>query len=188
MHFPLSKDSLLIETERLVLRPLLETDAEAIQQLRSDERVNQYLDRPASITKEYALEFIRRIQRNTAENDCFYWAITLKPHPTLIGTICFWNLVPEKNQAELGYELYTPFHGKGIMHEAVQAILRLGFESLDFELIAATPVHKNESSVKLLLRNGFELFNSPEMFLSEEGIQIGMVVYLLRKDSFMAQQ
>jgi ribosomal-protein-alanine N-acetyltransferase len=188
MNFPKALDSLLIETERLVLRPLQDSDAEALQRLRSDERVNQYLDRPASITIEYALEFIHRIQRNTAENDCFYWAIALKSDPTLIGTVCFWNLVPEKNQAELGYELYTPFHGKGIMMEAVNAVLKTGFESLDFELITATPVYLNEDSVKLLLRNGFEFFEDAGQFLSEEEIQVGMVVYLLDKSRYLAQQ
>jgi RimJ/RimL family protein N-acetyltransferase len=48
-------------TERLVLRELLATDAAAIIVLRSNDIVNQYINRPKTITPAGALQFIEKI-------------------------------------------------------------------------------------------------------------------------------
>ena len=83
-----------ITTERLMLRQLTADDAVDIAILRSDEIVNKYLDRKATTGIDEANRFINKINTGINNNECFYWAIALKNNNSLIGTICYWNIVP----------------------------------------------------------------------------------------------
>src|ERR1700739_2910268 len=95
----------ILETERLVLRQLDIGDENEIFQLRSDEGVNKFLDRPRANTLDDAKRFIEKIVKGINGNECLYWAITLKNEKKLVGTICLWNFSLENNSAEIGYEL-----------------------------------------------------------------------------------
>ncbi|MET3499064.1 ribosomal-protein-alanine N-acetyltransferase [Mucilaginibacter rubeus] len=149
MHF--------LNTDRLGLRGLLESDALQILALRSNAEVNKHLDRAANTTVDEALSFIKKIEDIVSNNEGFYWAITLKDKDELIGTICYWNLNAANKSAEIGYELHPDYHGQGFMQEAISAVLAFGFNDQHFELITACPKQGNESSVKLLKKTGFSL-------------------------------
>src|SRR6266481_3917752 len=81
-----------LTTGRLILRRLMMDDAAEIAMLRSDERVNQYLDRPKTSTFSEAVEFINKIDKGLKNNESYYWAISIKDEHKLIGTICLWNI------------------------------------------------------------------------------------------------
>ncbi|SEN41161.1 ribosomal-protein-alanine N-acetyltransferase [Mucilaginibacter gossypiicola] len=144
-------------TDRLNLRGLLESDALQIMALRSNAEVNKYLDRPSDTTIEQALSFINKIGEIVSGGNGFYWGITLKNKPELIGTICYWNLNPADKKAEIGYELHPAYQGRGYMREAVSTVLEAGFNKLGFELVTACPQQANKSSHSLLKKKGFSL-------------------------------
>src|SRR5687767_3682938 len=102
-------------TKRLVLRPLRENDAPRILELRSNPEVNKFIDRIPTSHLEQAYHFIGMITENIEKKDSYYWAITIED--TLIGTICLWNFIKEKNKAEIGFELLPEFQRKGLMQE-----------------------------------------------------------------------
>ncbi|MFB0496638.1 ribosomal-protein-alanine N-acetyltransferase [Mucilaginibacter sp. OAE612] len=145
----------ILNTDRLGLRGLLESDAPQILALRSNAEVNKHLDRAANTTVDEALSFIKKIEVIVSNNEGFYWAITLKDKDELIGTICYWNLNAANKSAEIGYELHPDYHGQGFMQEAISAVLAFGFNDQHFELITACPKQGNESSMKLLKKTGF---------------------------------
>ena len=134
----------VLDTTRLLLRQLKETDVSAIYSLRSNEQVNQFLDRPTAKDPEEAKAFIQKI----TENKSYYWGITLKEDGNLIGTICFWNLSADRKSAELGYELHPDYQGKGYMDEAIKEVI--GFASG-----AALPSLKHIHIGITLLRRNF---------------------------------
>jgi ribosomal-protein-alanine N-acetyltransferase len=170
MQFP------LLTTERLILRFLTLEDAPEIFRIRSDDRVNKYLDRPKATSIEDALTFIRKIQ---TVNAGFYWGISLKDNNTLIGAVCFWNIVIEKKSGEIGYELHPDYQGKGIMQEAITAVIKYGFETAGFNVITALPAADNEKSIQLLERNNFVKDTNFEYISKEESDnQVG---YILKK-------
>ena len=140
---------------RLLLRQLEETDDKAIFSLRSDDRVNRFLDRKKPTAIEEASTFIHQINASIAENNSLYWAITLKEKHTLIGTICLWNYSPDRKTAELGYELSPEQQGKGLMQEALQAVTRYAFEKAGFTTLEAYTHKDNLASTRLLLKQGF---------------------------------
>lgn len=172
----------LLTTERLCLRGLLDSDAEGIMAIRSNAEVNKFLERSNDCSIDEALSFIKKIEGIVSRGEGFYWAITLADKGELIGTICYWNLEPANKKAEVGYELYPDQQGKGLMQEALLAVLSYGFETAGFELITACPLEGNESSVKLLTKSGFILIGK---FLSDSG-ENTYLDYQLSKDLWLA--
>lgn len=144
-----------LKTERLILRQLDIQDENEIFQLRSDDRVQEFLDRPKANTIEDAKRFIEKINKGINNNEWLFWAITLKNNNKLLGTICLWNLLLEKNSAEIGYELLPDCQGKGIMQEAIKEIVHYGFEKLKLDIIDAYMHPRNIKSIKIAERNGF---------------------------------
>jgi ribosomal-protein-alanine N-acetyltransferase len=162
----------VIETNRLVLRALNSDDGDALLKLRSDERVNLYIDRPPTSTIADAQAFIDKILNAGST----YWAISLKSAPGLIGTICLWNFDTEKSMAEMGYELMPDHQGKGIMNEAMQAIINYSLDELQLQVLTAITHPDNGANAKLLKRNGFKLDETNE-FVSEQDAD-GLIVYV----------
>ena len=144
-----------LTTNRLILRELKSEDAPDLVILRSDRRVNKYLDRPKTITINDAKAFIKKIHTGINKNEWFYWALSLKKDSELIGTICLWHIDKENDSAELGYELHPSLQGKGLMQEAVSAIINYAFIILKFKKIVAFTSPANERSVRFLERNNF---------------------------------
>jgi len=147
-----------ISTKRLFLRRIKQTDWEMISYLRSDKEVNKFVKRSNADTKEKALEFISKANKGVDDQKLYYWTITEKNSPKMIGSICLWNFSKDQKTAEIGYDLSPKFHRKGIMDESLKSILKFGFKNLNLDFIEAYTQKNNESSKKLLERNGFILF------------------------------
>lgn len=151
-----------LPTERLLLRQLSVGDAEEIFLLRSDTKVNELIDRVTATSIDEAYEFINKIIANQNNGEGIMWAITLKDTPKLIGTILYWNIVKDKDEAEIGYELLPAWHGKGIMQEALIKVIAFGFKSLRLKNIVAEPKMGNLRSVNLLEKCGFMKISETE--------------------------
>ena len=145
-----------LETERLYLRALKTEDANEIFVLRTDESVNEFIKRPRAKTIDDALQHIEKINNNIENDESILWAISMKNDPKLIGTICLWNIVKEKNHAEIGYELLPQFNGKGLMQEAFVKVIEYGFEKLQLKTIEAWLNVNNLRSIKILEKNNFK--------------------------------
>ncbi len=165
-----------LKTERLLLRFLKSTDKREIFMLRSDPKINKYIDRPQPINMEEALQFIKNRNHDLKENKSLYWAITLKDNPKLIGTICLWNFSEDIKTAELGYELFSAFQGKGMMNEAVKKVVETAFIKMGLGAIEAFTHKDNVKSRSLLLRNNF----LPDLKRKDED-NFDNLIFVLRK-------
>ncbi len=144
-----------ITNERLLLRKIELSDAKDLFILRSDERMMKYLDRPRAQTIEDAEKLIQVFEDNRIKNEGINWGITLKGDSRLLGTICFWKLQLENERSEIGYMLHADFHQKGIMQEAMTAVLNYGFTDLKLHSVEANVNPENIASIKLLEKNNF---------------------------------
>lgn len=144
-----------LQTERLQLREINEVHVEDILKIRSNEVINRFVKRNSPKNNYDALQFILTIKEKTRNNQTFYWGISLKDHLNLIGTICLWNFSEDRKTAEVGYELLPDYHGKGLMSEALKAVIEFGFNELNLHEIFAFTNRFNENSKKLLLRYSF---------------------------------
>jgi ribosomal-protein-alanine N-acetyltransferase len=149
-----------IVTERLVLRKIEKVDSAVILFLRSDKIVNQFIERPVhrqTKTIEDAVKFIEILDEGIENCKSITWGISLREGTVLIGTICLWNFSENRKEAEIGYDLNPEYHGKGIMSEAMKAVLNYGFDTRGFEKIEAFTHANNEKSKQLLLKHGFNV-------------------------------
>ena len=145
----------LLTTFRFILRPLTPDDAPYIFVLRTDDSINQFLDRPKARSIQDVHEFIKKIADGVSKDQSILWAIEHKGIAGLAGTICLWNISWEDARAEIGYELLPQHQGKGIMQEVMPVVLEYGFEVMELQLIVAELTVKNVRSVRLLEKHGF---------------------------------
>ena len=144
-----------LSTGRLSLRDIELEDAPQVLRIRSNEAVNQYINRKPPQTISDAEAFITRISNETEMGKIIFWAIARKDDPEMLGSVCFWNLSDDGKTAELGYELHPDFQGQGLMSEAIQETVDFGFSALDFEQIEAYTHRGNTPSIRLLRKLGF---------------------------------
>lgn len=83
--------------------------------------------------------------------------------------------------AELGYWLAEPFWGKGIMVQAVRAIVAYGFKTLPILRIFARPFGNNIASQRVLEKAGFILEARFEKTLFKDGNLLDELVYAVRR-------
>lgn len=163
-----------LETERLQLKEIKEQHVEDVLKIRSNETINRFVKRNSPKNNYDALQFILTIKERTKNNQTFYWGISLKDQSNLIGTICLWNFSEDRAVAEVGYELLPEYHRKGIMSEALKAVLNFAFDELHLQEIVAMTHKLNENSKRLLLKHDFVL----EEGRTDEGVPENMVFSL----------
>ncbi|WP_158729947.1 GNAT family N-acetyltransferase [Flavobacterium sp. I-STPA6A] len=144
-----------LETDRLILRRVNAGDVKEILMLRSNPETMQYIPRPLLKTDEEALEHIAMIDQKIEANEGINWAITLKDSPKLIGIIGHYRIKPEHYRAEIGYMLLPDYQKRGIITEAVKAVVHYGFNDLKLHSIEAVIAPENIGSAKVLEKNGF---------------------------------
>ncbi len=86
----------------------------------------------------------------------FRWGIELKEEDALIGSCGYYKWVkPEGRQAEIGYDLDPEYWGRGIMTEALTAIVEFGFRRMRLNRIELLALPHNRNSIRLARRLGF---------------------------------
>lgn len=145
----------VLTTPRLNLRRVTVADAADIFEMRSDSQVMQYIPRPLAQSIEDVESLIRMIDEFVEKNERINWAIEWKETGKVIGMVGYVNLKPEHNRAEVGYSLTRAWHRKGIMREALQEVLRYGFETMQLHSVEAITDAENVASGRLLLDVGF---------------------------------
>ncbi len=165
-----------LNTERLYLRKILPSDLDQVHYFRSDKEINKFIKRPQPQTLEMAAAHIEKISAEIRTNKSITWGIMLQDSQVLIGSICLWKFSEDMKTAEVGYDLDPKFHGKGIMSEALKAVLDFAFNRSGFETIKAYTDFRNISSKKLLKLHGF----IPSYVFIDPNNQDNTVYYLNR--------
>lgn len=174
----------ILKTNRLTMRDIRPEDAEAIYNMRSNGRVNQFIPRPKMETLDQSQVLIDRTIEAYQNRQAIGWAGILRDGNTIIGT-CGFNSIEFPNlRAEIGGELGIEYWGKGIAQEAVVAIINFGFQTLGLHTIEAKVAPDNRGSVFILERLGFV----KEAHYRDRGILNGafadMAVYTLFEDDW----
>ncbi len=151
----------IIQTERLILRQMTLKDTDAVFAIRSDYEVTKYNIGKAYTEKSQAEDLIKGIQEEYEEQKAVRWGITLKAENTVIGMTGFnyWHQVD--NRGSIGFDLAQAYWRKGIMREAVTAMINFGFAEMKLHRIEADASRYNTASIGLLKSLGFQ----------QEGIQ-----------------
>lgn len=144
-----------IETERLILRPFTQDDAEDVFDYAKDSRVGPIAGWPPHGDLEESREIIRTV---FSPDEVF--AIVLKDNGKVIGSVGFVNRhpageIPGCPDNEIGYALNPQFWGRGLVPEAVEAVLRWGFENRGYRRIWCGHYGGNWRSARVINKCGF---------------------------------
>jgi [ribosomal protein S5]-alanine N-acetyltransferase len=148
------KDLPTLETERLILRKMVLNDAEAVFAYASNSEVSRYTlwETHRSIEDSRAfLEFATQKYENGGEPD---WGIVYRGNGCLVGACGLVNWEAEHARAEVGFVLSREYWGRGLMSEAVRAILRFGFERMNLNRIEARCIAQNAASARVMEKAG----------------------------------
>ena len=145
----------LLETERLILRATVAGDVDEIFYLRSNAEVMKHIRKAPAATTDDAMAYIDRVNNSLASNGGISWAISLKDNTRLIGCIGLWRIEKEHYRGEIGYMLHPEQQGKGLMDEAMKAVLDYGFNVIGLHSVEGQINPTNIASQKILERNGF---------------------------------
>jgi len=144
-----------IPTERLVLRPYRESDAQAVFGLFSDPKVMRYMSTPPWTAVQRARDVIARDIAAIDKGETLSLAIERTGDARLIGQCVLYQFSETCRRAEIGYSLVSSAWGNGYMHEALCALIDYGFGRLDLNRIEADIDPRNEASARSLDRLGF---------------------------------
>ena len=144
-----------LESERLVLRRLKDSDAPEVFKIRSNPERMKFVPRPLLQNEGEALAMIQMINSKIDENTDINWGVCLKNSDKIIGFMGFYRVQPDNFRAEIGYMILPDYDGKGYVSEAVKAMLNYAFNIVGFHSIEAVIDPENGASEKVLLKNGF---------------------------------
>ncbi len=175
-----------IETPRIILRRFKIEDAEQMfNNWASDQIVTKYLSwgvhKDVSETKKIIDSWVGEY-----ENKNFYhWCITIKPTGEAIGDISVVKMFEDTECCEIGYVLSRKFWNKGIMTEALHAVLKYLFEKVGFYRIQLRHDVNNIASGKVMLKNGLQregLLRDADK--TADGKWHDVVIYSILRDEF----
>lgn len=173
-----------LETDRLVLRNITEDDADSILKYLSDQEVMKYYGLEPFQTLHDARSEISWYQSIKADQSGIRWGITLKGQGEVIGSCGFHNIISQHFRTEIGFELSKAYWGQGIASEAVDAIIRYGFEQMKFQRIEALIEPLNASSRKLVEKKAFKREGLLRKYEFTCGKFDDLYMYALLKEDF----
>lgn len=174
-----------LETPRLTLRELVPADAKAILRVRGDVRVTRLNSGAPMQTLEEAKEWVSKARKAFADHRRVEWGIVLKDEPGagIVGRINYNYWLRQDRRASIGYDLGFSYWRRGIMTEAVRAIVGFGFEQMQLNRIEADCDAENIGSMRVLEKVGFKREGVQEDQYFEWDKFHDLVLYaLLRRD------
>jgi ribosomal-protein-alanine N-acetyltransferase len=174
--------NLILETERLILREMLPSDAASLFEMDSNPNVHKYLwNKPvASIDEVY--HYIELVRNQYLKNNIGRFVVVLKETNELIGWAGLkYNTEMVNNKVDfydIGYRLNENFWGKGYASEATVAWLDYGFKTMKIKIMEAAAHTDNIASNRILQKIGMTM---TEQYLEDS---ISWNWYQLENDRF----
>ncbi len=171
----------VITTERLVLRRITKDDVNELFEMRSDEEIMRYICKPKPKSPDDVLPLVDKIDGLIKSNEGIAWAMTIKGAPKLMGHISIHVIIKEHYRAEVGYMMQRAYYGRGLMDEALKAVLDYGFNELGLHSFEANVSPENTPSRKLLEKNNFKQEAHFKENFYWEGEFLDSIIYSLVK-------
>jgi len=145
-----------LETPRLLLRPLLHTDLREFLEINRDEVVTRYLPYAAWVAMDDAVSWYHRMLGLIADGKITYNAVVEKASGRIVGGTLLRDMDGDTGKLEVGYVLGREFWGKGLMREAVGAMVDYAFEAPERRRVEAHIDARNAASQRLVESLGFQ--------------------------------
>lgn len=172
-----------LETERLILRQVMNEDMEELYEILSDVEVAKFDYFYPLSSKAEVIKFIERYRKELDENEEITWGIILKETNKLVGTCCLGSFNEGARRAEIGYNIAQVEWCKGYATEALGRIINFGFNIMNLNRIEATVTPGNDASVRVLAKLNFiQEGIVRERDLIKGRLEDGIIMSILKKE------
>ena len=172
-----------VETQRLLLRKMTLADADDMFRYASDPDVARFTTWEPHRSIDETRRFLEDALDAYAAGDVRNWGVVHKDDRRFIGTAGFlyWNV--DVARAEIGYAMSREYWGRGLMTEAVEAIIRFGFERMRLNRIEARCDALNIGSARVMEKAGMQHEGTLRQWFVAEGEYRDMKLYaILRQE------
>lgn len=175
---------MILKTERLILRPWCDKDAEHLYRYASDPEVGYPAGWPAHTSVENSREIIKNVLAVPET-----YAVCFKDNGEAIGSISLkfgeaTDMTDRDDECELGYWIGKPYWGMGLIPEAARELLRHAFDDLNVRAVWCGYYDGNAKSKRVQEKLGFTYHHTTEgvdvPLLGEK--RTGHVSLLLREE------
>ena len=172
-----------LQTKRLELIEITEFHNSDIFKIFGDHQVTKYYNMLPLINQAEAQNIIQHFSNKFKSNACIRWGIALKGQQNIIGT-CGFNNYTKHHRANLGYDLQSEFWNKGLITEALNAIIDFGFSILELNRIEAEVMQGNLASNKVLAKLNFTNEGVLKQWMFWNGKYYDMTIFALLKSEY----
>ena len=173
-----------LSTKRLLLRQITHEDNKKLLEVLSDENTCKYLTHNAVNDISKINKLILGIQRFFEEKQRIRWGIAIKDQNNIIGHCGFFEIDNINSCAEISYCLKSEFWAKGFMTEALNEMLKFGFNNYGLNRIVAKVVEDNIGSIKTLEKLGFVKEGLSQKSFHKNDQSHDLIIYSLLKSEY----
>ena len=177
-----------LETGRLLLRKLRMTDAQDMYEYSRDPEVARHVLWDAHQSVGDSRGYLRYAVRQYRQDLPASCANELKENHKLIGTIGFMWINRDHNSAEVGYSLSREYWIRGIMSEALSAVLNEGFMDLNLHRIEAQHEVDNPASGRVKVKSGMMYEGCVRGRLYNKGRYVDVALYANLRDDYLRRR
>lgn len=141
----------MLETERLILRPLDKNDIDAVYAMRRDAAIMKFIREPQNLNE--TIDWIELVSSRWRAEKIGFCAMIEKKTENFLGWCGIWKL-KETGDFEIGYATAEIAWRKGFATEAARKFLDYGFTNLDCESISAVARPENTASIRVMEKLG----------------------------------
>ena len=174
----------MLQTERLILRRFVESDAEAMFQNWASSAENlTYVTWDPHPDFEVTRNSIRKWVASYANPNYYKWAICLKENPKqVIGDISIVEMDENDSCCEIGYILGKNYWGRGMMTEALKAVLDFCFTQADFQKVRARYASLNPASGRVMEKAGMSYLKTVANGVGRKGYLADLIYYQINRE------
>jgi [ribosomal protein S5]-alanine N-acetyltransferase len=147
--------SISIESARLVIRPVEQADLADLLSINADDEVTRHLPYESWRSPEDGAAWFERMRKLRESGTGAQLVLVEKAARRAIGSCLLFRFEAASGRAELGYVLGRNDWGKGLMFEALTALISHSFTTLGLRRLEAEVNPRNGASCRLLERLGF---------------------------------
>ncbi len=137
-----------LETKRLLLTKLDMSHLDDLFEVYSNPQTTTYVPRNIHENKEETHSLLEKMMETTKEGKSFVWSVIFQENQKAIGTCGIWIL--PHSSASLGAVISPLYWGKGLIVEALEELIKFGFQELSLNRIEGRCNVKNIASERVM--------------------------------------
>ena len=180
------KGSKVLETTRLVLRPFVVGDANAMFKYASDPETTKFMRFSPHKSVQETTELLTMWEEEAKQPTFYNWAVVCKECNEVIGSIGMVDVKEFHSQAEVGYIIRKDHWKKGLMTECLQRVIQFCFEELNFNRLEACHSIENPPSGRVMEKAGMKREGVKRQYFPTDHGYVDSIMYAITRSDYLA--